>query len=105
MNKSKIMSKTTLEDVLELAEIIFEKMDASDIIRTKSLALLHSANKKNLLESCTPDGGAAGAIYIACILKKLHVTQNFLSEASGIPASAIRKHYMLLARGLDLYSK
>jgi transcription initiation factor TFIIIB Brf1 subunit/transcription initiation factor TFIIB len=104
MNKSRTVSKTTLEDVLEQAEMIFEKMDASEIIRTKSLNLLHDADKKNLLESCTPDGGA-GAIYIACILKKLHVTQNFLSESSGSSPSSIRKHYMLLASGFGFYSK
>ena len=105
MNKSKTISKTTLEDVLKQAEMIFEKMEASDIIITKSLDLIHSANERNLMESCTPDGGAAGAIYIACILKKQNVTQKFLSEVSGVSPSAIRIHYMLLARGLDLYRK
>jgi transcription initiation factor TFIIIB Brf1 subunit/transcription initiation factor TFIIB len=103
MKDSISVSETTFEEVLVQAELIFEKMDASDIIRTRTLALLQSASKKGLLESCTPDGGAAGAIYIACILEKLNVTQNFLSESSGISTSSIRKHYMLFARRLNLY--
>ena len=102
MNNSNSIPKTSHEDIVEQAERIFERLDASDIIRSKTLHLIQRANEKGLLGQCTPVGGAAGAIYIACILKKLHITQNVLSKAAGISSFEIRKHYILLARGLEL---
>lgn len=102
MNNSNAIPKTSYEDIVEQAERIFVILDSSEIIRTKTLNLIQHADKKGLLESCAPVGGAAGAIYIACILKKLHITQNVLSEAASISSSVLRKHYMLLARGLGL---
>ena len=102
MNNSNSISNTSREDVVEQAERFFEILDSSGIVKSKTLHLIQRADEKGLLEQCTPVGGAAGAIYIACILNKLHVTQNILSEAAGISSSVIRKHYMLLARGLEL---
>ncbi|MGY5879118.1 MAG: hypothetical protein RTV31_02660 [Candidatus Thorarchaeota archaeon] len=78
-------------------------MDASKLIRSRTLELLESAEKKKLLDSCTPTEAAAGTIYIACILTRLRITQRELSEISKVPISAIRKHYILIARGLKFY--
>lgn len=98
------MSNTTHEEVVKQVERIFQALDASDLIRNKTLKLLQSAAERKLVASCTPRGAAAGAIYIACILQKLHITQSELSEISKVPVSSIRKHYILLAKGLGLYN-
>ena len=97
------MSKTLYEEVVEHAEGIFQALDASEFIRKKTLELLQNADDRELLASCTPIGAAAGAIYITCILQKLHITQRELSESAKIPVSSIRKHYVLLAKGLGFY--
>ena len=98
------MPKPIYEEVVENAERIFQALDASNLIRNKTLELLQSADDRELLASCIPVGAATGAIYIACILQKLHITQSELSEISEVPVSSIRKHYILLAKGLGFYN-
>jgi len=98
------MPKPIYEEVVECAEGIFQALDASDLVRNKTLELLQSADDRELLASCTPPGAATGTIYIACILQKLHITQSELSEIAKVPVSSIRKHYILLAKGLGLYN-
>ncbi|MGY5859503.1 MAG: hypothetical protein RTU63_09040 [Candidatus Thorarchaeota archaeon] len=98
------MSKPIYEEVVENAERIFQALDASDFIRNETLKQLQRADDRELLASCTPVGAAAGAIYIACILQNLRITQSELSEISEVPVSSIRKHYILLAKGLGFYN-
>ena len=98
------MPKPIYEEVVERAERVFQALDASDLIRNKTVELLQDADDRELLASCTPIGATTGAIYIACILQKLHITQSELSEIAKVPTSSIRKHYILLAKGLGLYN-
>lgn len=69
-----------------------------------SANLLKDAWKKDRFSICgkRPSALLAGAIYICCILNKVLLTQNRISEQLNVSRESIRKSYLLIIKILNI---
>lgn len=75
---------------------ITSKLHVTERTRRKALSILQKANQEGISVGKRPLGLAAAAVYLACLLHNLEISQNQVSDASGISSATIRKWYRIL---------
>ncbi len=61
--------------------------------KTSALVLVNKAKHNNLLEGRDPISSAATALYIACMMGSIDISQAEIARAVGIAPVTIRNHY------------
>lgn len=79
---------------------ILKKLDCAKTVREEAKSLIERADERGLLTKGTPKSLAAGAVYIACILREDRMTLDTIGNVVGLSGSTVSKSYMVLARGL-----
>ena len=100
MSTSNYNEKNLKEMVFDHALRILKELDCDTNVREEAASLIERANKKGLLAKGNPKALAAGAVYIACILKEDRLTLGTIGGVVGLSGSTVSKNYMTLARGL-----
>jgi transcription initiation factor TFIIIB Brf1 subunit/transcription initiation factor TFIIB len=100
MSISNSSENTPKEEVSTHAFRILKKLDCDKTVRDEAMSLIEQADIKGLLTKGTPKGLAAGAVYIACILREDRMTLDTIGRVVGLSGSTVGKYYMELARGL-----
>ena len=100
MTSSNYTEKTLKEKVSNHAFRILNKLDCDKSVREETMNLIERAYINDLLVKGTPKAIAAGAVYIACILREDRMTLDTIGHVVGLSGSTVSKSYMILARGL-----
>ena len=100
MSSSNYTERTQKENVAGHALRILKTLDCDNAIQEETISLLDRAEKQDLLTKGTPKAMAAGAVYIACILREDRMTLDTIGHVVGLSGSTVSKSYMILARGL-----
>ena len=98
MKESVSKSRTSRESVINHALKILRTMSPLKVIESKTMDIIELANDHGVRASCSPSGGAAGAVYIAGILTRNQLTLAEVAEASGISLETTRKYMTLPAK-------
>jgi transcription initiation factor TFIIB len=64
--------------------------------------LLHNAEEKKIIAGKDPQGMAAAAIYIACVIEGEKKTQKEIAEAAGVTEVTVRNRYKGLRSSFNL---
>lgn len=75
---------------------ITTRLHLSEKVYRKALAVLKKANKEGISVGKRPLGLAAAAVYLACLLFNLEISQKQVSKAAGISSVTVRKWYKIL---------
>lgn len=81
---------------------IASKIAINEKTQQTAIKLLHSAEEKKLIAGKDPQGMAAAAIYIACVLEGEKKTQKQIAEAAGVTEVTVRNRYKGLRRSFNL---
>lgn len=81
---------------------IASKIDINEKTQQTAIKLLHNAEEKKLIAGKDPQGMAAAAIYIACVLEGEKKTQKQIAEAAGVTEVTVRNRYKGLRRSFNL---
>ncbi|MFW9793470.1 MAG: cyclin family protein [Candidatus Thorarchaeota archaeon] len=105
MSTSNFSEKSPKETVSTHALRILKKLDCDKTVRDETMSLIERADTKSLLAKGNPRGHAAGAVYIACILREDRMTLDTIGNVVGLSGSNVSKYYMKLARGLGFLER
>jgi len=72
---------------------IASKININEKTQQTAIKLLHSAEENKLTAGKDPQGMAAAAIYIACVLEGEKKTQKQIAEAAGVTEVTVRNRY------------
>jgi transcription initiation factor TFIIIB Brf1 subunit/transcription initiation factor TFIIB len=100
MSNSNFNERTRKVDVSGHASRILRKLDCDKTVQEETISIIDRAEQQGLLTSGSPKGLAAGAVYIACILREDRMTLDTIGGVVGLSGSTVGKNYMMLARGL-----
>ena len=81
---------------------IASKIAINEKTQQTAIRLLHSAEEKKLIAGKDPQGMAAAAIYIACVLEGEKKTQKQIAEAAGVTEVTVRNRYKGLRKSFNL---
>jgi transcription initiation factor TFIIB len=81
---------------------IASKININEKTQQTAIKLLHSAVENKLIEGKDPQGMAAAAIYIACVLEGEKKTQKQIAEAAGVTEVTVRNRYKGLRNYFNL---
>ena len=81
---------------------IASKIDINEKTQQTAIKLLHNAEEKKLIAGKDPQGMAAAAIYIACVLEGEKKTQKEIAEAAGVTEVTVRNRYKGLRKSFNL---
>jgi transcription initiation factor TFIIB len=81
---------------------IASKININEKTQQTAIKLLHSAVENKLIAGKDPQGMAAAAIYIACVLEGEKKTQKQIAEAAGVTEVTVRNRYKGLRNYFNL---
>ena len=81
---------------------IASKININEKTQQTAIKLLHSAEENKLIAGKDPQGMAAAAIYIACVLEGEKKTQKQIAEAAGVTEVTVRNRYKGLRNYFNL---
>lgn len=81
-----------------------EKLELSSTTQERTKALLVAAEQAGLTNRKTPEGIAAAALYVACILEGERRTQKAIGQVTGVSTATIQTRYRQLVRELNIRS-
>ena len=100
MSSSNYIQNDPKEMVSGHASRILKKLDCGKTVQEETMSIIDRADKQGLLTKGSPKGLAAGAVYIACILREDRMTLDTIGNVVGLSGSSVGRNYMMLARGL-----
>ena len=78
------------------------ELNLSNKVESKAEEILKEATETGLTNRASPEGIAAGIVYIAAILEGEHRTQDEMSKTIGVTEVTIRTRYKKIAKKLDI---
>ncbi len=77
-------------------------LNLSDKVKSKAEKILRKATEMGLTNRPSPQGTAAGIVYIAALLNHEHRTQKEVSDVAGVTDVTIRSRYKEIAKELNI---
>jgi transcription initiation factor TFIIB len=81
---------------------IASKIAINEKTQQTAIKLLHNAEEKKIIAGKDPQGMAAAAIYIACVIEGEKKTQKEIAEAAGVTEVTVRNRYKGLRSSFNL---
>jgi transcription initiation factor TFIIB len=94
--------KMPVADPVHSIPKIASKIAINEKTQQTAIKLLHNAEEKKIIAGKDPQGMAAAAIYIACVIEGEKKTQKEIAEAAGVTEVTVRNRYKGLRSSFNL---
>lgn len=94
--------KTPVDDPINYVPKIASKTSLDQKTQNLAIELLKNGKKRNVIAGKAPRSIAAAALYIACIMNQISITQSGIAYAAGVSEVTIRNRFKKLVQDLDL---
>ncbi len=82
-----------IADPMKCVAKIASKIDMNEKIKRKALEIIRHATEVGIAVGKDPNGFAASALYLSCVISGVRITQKSVAQAAGVTEVTLRNRY------------